>query len=488
MHTFASSVAETATKSDFSDDRIRAEVLPNIFDPAFVAAEKAAGHVGLLMDVGSLYLKAKVAEEEALTTASAADHAYSDDAVRRRRKAHHKFSPENFQFVCNELGLRSVGVIDAFFQSIDVEVDDVISAQQLYEWIMIMFAPAVDVNAESSGGSTAGTSADSPGGSSNHLSAGEGGIHQRQAQFAYQFLDFGHSGRLRTRHIIRSIRELVCDLTRFDIDEAHVGRIVRALLGSRVGQGRPRRDSTRATSPASFVSSNGDATLGAISEQKTEGHSGDESDSDCADPAPDEHDVVAKENITSNESWSSVVLHPAPPCPDRSEAPMTKSVFVDLVAHPPRRDGSWAMRVPQVPVAAIGHANSKPRPLPTKCLQLQGRLVCFCLTSFCRVWMARPLIPPCGRVVACDFRCVLKLSLLSIAPRLIIILFVSVGLLKVELPETRWGYVWSFAAAVEFGVVEALKYVPCAACRNRGCCACCALCVPNYSEPLCAST
>jgi hypothetical protein len=143
MHEVASSVAEHTAQRDVSAARIRAEVIPRIFpDREFVAAARAAGNDSLLVNVGQIFLRAKLAEEDAVLAAPASsNNAYSDAAVRRRERARDLFSPDNFHFACGLLGMRAQGITDALFQSIDVEVDDVLTARQVYEWIVATFSP-----------------------------------------------------------------------------------------------------------------------------------------------------------------------------------------------------------------------------------------------------------------------------------------------------------------------------------------------------------
>jgi len=382
MNVVSVPVAAHVARQNMSESRMWDEVIPKLFAPKFVEHAKTTGNESLLVDVGRLYMQAKLKERERLSNGAAEPHEYSTQAHEKRARSEWKFTDNDFHFVCTQLGMGEPGVVEGLFQSINVEVDDVLTAQQVFEWITVLFGQA---NAPETGARTDASAPTSP----VHPEFSAVAQQQRQANFAYQFLDYGHSGRLRTRHIAKAVKTLVGDVARIDLDTDRVTSVLRGILGAgKSGQGRPRRDSTLATSAiesgVEAAEDDAEASSNAAETKKDDDGNAveavDDSEAEvAAEPEANTEssvdvDLETPADASEGEKWSSVVLHPAAPRDDDEEVPLTRETYVDLMTKPAQPDGSIASRVPQVHVAAIS-ALGRARTLPARCLQLRGRLV-----------------------------------------------------------------------------------------------------------------
>ena len=249
-----------------------------------------------------------------------------------RLKAEGKFTPHNFNFLCAHLGMPSArGVTDALFESIDTEVEDVLTAQQVYEWIVTLFSPPTGVRDQPV--SSLAPRGGSGGGAPTAVVSDAAAHAEQLAVYAYQFVDFGHAGRLRTRHIVRSMQEIFRDISRFDLPERLVSRVVRELLAPANGRGRPRQDSAVTDTGLGSVGQQVAATLDAVPEETVEQEEEGESDNndvvESADGVESGTRSAQGDNQLGGEdndaTWKSVVLHPKPPRNDVDDQPLTKA-------------------------------------------------------------------------------------------------------------------------------------------------------------------
>lgn len=186
-----------------SNKKIREDVLPVIFSEQTVREARQNGEEDLLCEFANLYLMVKMEERSCENTTNISDNV----SVVMQNQSHFRFTFDNFKSVCAKLGLQNPLVVDALFQSVDEEVDGMISADQLLKWMKTLFCIC----------------------NTSEVSDKDG---QSLASLAFRFIDFGHSGRLQLRSITKTIVSIFRAIALVEIPKKLITKYVTSVLSS----------------------------------------------------------------------------------------------------------------------------------------------------------------------------------------------------------------------------------------------------------------